>query len=232
MLSNNDIKELAIDLFKQKSERDNQKKVGASNISNPCTKHLAHDLVGTPEAEIKYWMGGKIGTAIHSFLESAIDSSDNRILDGALVEQKITLGDIAGYGTVNSKPDLVLPSSNHLVDWKTTSRAKVKKLQNLVDGLKDDAESLYTLQKYIGQIQLYAWGLNKAGTQIDRATLVFINRDGTYENDIWTYTVDYDESIAVALWNRVTNLWHELQDGAHPEDYPDDPHCFKCSIGI
>lgn len=232
MLTNNDVKDLTIGLFKQRSDRDKQHKVGASNISNPCTKHLAHDLIGTPEAEFKYWMGGKIGTAIHSFLESAIASTDDPVFHEAIVEQKIILGDIPGYGTVSSKPDLVLPNSNHLIDWKTTSRAKVKKLQNLVDGIKDDPESLYTIQKYVGQAQLYAWGLNQAGTKIDRSTLVFINRDGTYENDIWTYTFDYDESIAVALWNRVTALWYDLQDGAHPDSYPDDPHCFKCNIGI
>jgi hypothetical protein len=232
MLTNNDVKQLTVDLFKQRSDRDKQHKVGASNISNPCTRHLAHDLLGTPEAEFKYWMGGKIGTAIHSFLESAIDSSGSAIFDGCVVEQKITLGEIPGYGVVNSKPDLVLPNSNHLIDWKTTSRAKVKKLQNVVDGVKQDAESLYTLQKYVGQAQLYAWGLNQAGTKIDRSTLVFINRDGTYENDIWTYTFDYDEAIAVALWDRVNAIWGELQDGAHPNDYPNDEHCFKCSMGI
>lgn len=232
MLTNNDVKQLTVDLFKQRSDRDKQHKVGASNISNPCTRHLAHDLLGTPEAEFKYWMGGKIGTAIHSFLESAIESSDSDVFDGCIVEEKITLGEIPGYGVVNSKPDLVLPNSNHLIDWKTTSRAKVKKLQNVVDGIKQDAESLYTLQKYVGQAQLYAWGLNKAGTQIDRSTLVFINRDGTYENDIWTYTFDYDENIAIALWDRVNAIWHELQDGAHPNDYPNDEHCFKCSVGI
>lgn len=232
MLTNNDIKELTIGLFKQKSDRDNQKKVGASNISNPCTKHLAHDLLGTPEPEMKYWMGGKIGTAIHSFLEDAIAKSDDNILADAIVEQKITLGEIPGYGVVNSKPDLVLPAAHHLIDWKTTGRAKVKKLQNLVDGIKEDEESLHTLQKYVGQTQLYMWGLNQAGTIIDRATLVFINRDGTYENDIWTYTFSYDESIAIALWDRVSHLWQELQDGAHPDNYPEDPHCFKCAVGI
>ena len=232
MLTNNDVKELTVGLFKQRSDRDKQHKVGASNISNPCTKHLAHDLLGTPEAEMKYWMGGKIGTAIHSFLESAIEQSDSDVFDGCVVEEKIILGEIPGYGVVSSKPDLVLPNSNHLIDWKTTSRAKVKKLQNLVDGIKDDAASLYTIQKYVGQAQLYAWGLNQAGTRIDRSTLVFINRDGTYENDIWTYTFDYDESIAVALWNRVTALWYDLQNGVHPDSYPDDPNCFKCSVGI
>ena len=226
------IKELTIGLFNQKSDRDKQHKVGASNISDPCTRHLAHALVRTPQPEQKYYLGGKIGTAIHSFIESAIASSDDSLFTDALIESKITLGEINGYGIVSSKPDLILPSVRHLIDWKTSSRPKVKKLQNFVDGIKHDSASEYTLQKYTGQMQLYAWGSNNAGVPIDKTTLVFINRDGTSDNDFWTFTVDYDESFAVALWNRVSNLWAELENGAHPESYAPHPECYKCSVGI
>jgi len=231
-LSDAQVKQMVVDLFLQKSERDKQHKVGASNISDPCTRHLAHALLGTPEAEQKYWMGGKIGTAIHSFLEDAIEKSNDSLLDGAIVEQKIELGHIKGYGDVSSKPDLVLPNARHLLDWKTSSRAKVKKMQNLTDGLKNYPDSAYTLKKYIGQAQLYAWGLNNSGIPIDRTTLVFLNRDGTNANDIWTYSVDYSEEIALALWNRVSNLWAELESGAHPDSYTATEHCYKCSVGI
>ena len=231
-LTDTQVKEMTVGLFLQQSARDKQHKVGASNISDPCTRHLAKALLREPEPEMKYWLGGKIGTAIHSFIESAIDGDVSGAFDTALVEQKITLGDIVNYGTVSSKPDLVLPDSKHVIDWKTSSRAKIKKLQNLVAGLKDDEASKYTLQKYIGQTQLYAWGLNNSGIEIERASLVFINRDGTYENDIWIYSVDYDEAIAVALWNRVVSLWAELDAGEHPDNYPSNPNCFKCAVGI
>jgi CRISPR/Cas system-associated exonuclease Cas4 (RecB family) len=231
-LSDTQVKEMTVGLFLQESERDKQHKVGASQISDPCTRHLAHALVRTEQEVQKYWMGGKIGTAIHGFIERAIADSGDVLLDGAIVEQKIRLGVLDGYGTISSKPDLVLPGSQHLIDWKTTSRTKIKKLQNFVAGLKHDSASEYTLRKYIGQAQLYAWGLNQGGTKIDKVTLVFINRDGTYENDIWTFSVDYDEEFALQLWNRLETLWSELQDGAHPESYAPHPDCYKCSIGI
>jgi hypothetical protein len=231
-LTDGQVKDLTLSLFKQESDRDRQRKVGASQISDPCTRHLAKALMNEPEPEAKYWLGGKVGTAIHSFLEDAIEKDSTGNFAEAVVEQKIRLGEIEGYGTVNSKPDLVLPASNHLIDWKTSSRAKIKKLQDLVAGLKDSEESKYTIQKYIGQAQLYAWGLNNSGTPIDRVSLVFINRDGTYENDIWIYSVDYEEGIALALWDRVVNIWNELQSGGHPDNYSAHPNCFKCSIGI
>lgn len=231
-LTNSEIMSLTLGLFKQESDRDRQRKVGASQISDPCTRHLAKALLAEPEPEQKYWMGAKIGTAIHSFLESAIGNSSDTTFASALVEQKVTLGKIPGYGTVSSKPDLVLPSSNHLVDWKTSSRPKVKKLKDLVDGVKHDSGAEYTLKKYIGQTQLYAWGMNQADIKVDGISLVFINREGTYENDIWTHTYEYDESFAVALWNRLIRLWDELQNGAHPDNYQPNPECFKCNTGM
>jgi hypothetical protein len=224
--------DLTLGLFKQESERDKQRKVGASQISDPCTKHLAKALLQEAEPEQKYWLGGKIGTAIHGFLESAISTDSTGLFDNAIVEQKISLGNVSGYGSISSKPDLVLPSHNHLIDWKTSSRPKVKKLRDLVDGVKHDSGSEYTLKKYIGQTQLYAWGLNNAGIKTDGISLVFINREGTYENDIWVHTYEYDESFAVALWNRLIRLWDELQNGAHPDNYQPNPDCYKCSIGI
>lgn len=226
------VSELTAGLFKLQTDRDKQHKVGASQISDPCTKHLAHALMGTAQGEQKYWMGGKIGTAVHSFLEDAISKTTDDAFKDAIVEQKITLGELPDYGIVSSKPDLVLPHSRQLLDWKTSTRAKVKKLQNLVAGLKDDEDSKYTLQKYVGQAQLYAWGVNNSGTPIDRITLVFINRDGTYENDIWSYGVDYNPEFAQALWSRLETLWNELQNGAHPDSYPNHPNCYKCNIGI
>jgi len=227
-----EVVQFTVDLFKQRSERDKQHKVGASNISNPCTRHLAHDLLGTPEQESKYWMGAKIGTAIHSFLENAMAVSDDKTFADAIIEKKITLGELPEYGTVSSKPDLVLPHARQLLDWKTSSRAKVKKLQNLVAGLKDDEESKYTLQKYVGQAQLYAWGMNQAGIPVERITIVFINRDGTTDTDTWAYGVDYNEAFAKALWTRLENLWAELQAGAHPDNYPNNKHCFECNMNL
>lgn len=231
-LNDSAIRDLTTGLFKLESARDKQRKVGASQISDPCTRHLAKALLQEPEQESKYWMGAKIGTAIHSFLEDAISKTDVSIFSDAVVERKITLGELPDYGVVSSKPDLYLPQANHLIDWKTSSRQKVKKLRDIVDGVKENAEAEYTLKKYIGQTQLYAWGLNAAGNPVDNISLVFINREGTYENDIWSYTFRYNPNIAIALWNRLDTLWGELRDGAHPDNYPTNQYCFKCAVGI
>lgn len=230
MISNNQIRNLTLELFKQETSRDKQRKVGASQLSDPCTRHLAMAMLAEPEPPSKYWLGGKLGTAVHGLIEHNIDASSNAIFDGCLVERKITLGEIPGYGIISSKPDLLLASVNHLVDWKTTTRKKSKKLRDFLDGVKHDEESLYTIQKYLAQASLYAWGLNKLEDySVDGISIVFINRDGTSDDDIWSHTVEYDESVALALWDRANALWSELQDGAHPMNYSGHEHCFKCS---
>lgn len=231
------VKELAINLLTQQSERDKQRKVGASQISDPCTYHLAKALITTGDVPSKYWLGAKVGTAIHMLLEDAVEKADLTAmpeLEGAQVEQKILLGELDGYGTISSKPDLMLVKENHLIDWKTSTRDKSKKMQRYLDDpsiptLKDVG---YTIQKYVAQVQLYAWGLAKAGTPADNCSLVFINRDGTMESDVWTYTFEYSEELAEQVWARLENLWMSVKAGVDLEQLDRNDSCFKCAIGI
>lgn len=234
------VKDLTLRLFKMETDRDKQRKVGASQISDPCTYHLAKALTNAEEAPAKYWLGGKIGTATHMLLEDSIAKAslkDFPELEGCMVEQKITLGELEGYGTVSSKPDLVLVKENHLIDWKTSTRDKARKLLKVLDAIENnlpikDTGSFYTFQKYIAQVQLYAWGLNQSGIKVDNCSLVFVNRDGTTEADIFTYTFDYSEELALAIWHRLESLWASIQSGVDIETLDKDGDCFKCAIGI
>jgi len=237
MITDNRIREMALGLFKQESARDKQKKIGASDFSDPCEYHLAKKLMGHPQEEFKYYLGAKIGTATHEFLEKRIETVD---LDeypefaSAVVEETILLGELDGYGTIKSKPDLVLVDGKHLVDWKTSKRDKSKQLQDVVHGLAKDTkvarEASYSLKKYYAQAQIYAWGLNKAGTEIDACSLVFINRDGTYDPDVWTWTFAYDENFALTMWARLERIWSELQSGKDVEEFEREPECFNCKV--
>ena len=233
---NSQVQELAVKLFRQETARDKQRKVGASQISDPCTYHLAMAMVLTGDSSSKYWLGAKIGTAVHMLLEDAVEKSDRTLLpelEGAIVEKKIRLGEIEGYGVISSKPDLMLPAENHLIDWKTSTRKKSAKLQKFVDGsAPNDAESEYTILKYMAQTQLYAWGMMQEGTKVDNLSLVFINRDGTMESDVWAHTFPYDEGFAVSLWKRLEALWGAIQAGAELDDFDRHAHCFRCKMGM
>ena len=233
---NSQVEELALKLLTQETARDKQKKVGASQISDPCTYHLAMAMVVTSESKSKYWLGARIGTAVHMLLEDAVDKADTTLipqLEGAIVEKKIRLGEIEGYGVISSKPDLMLPAENHLIDWKTASRKKSAKLRKYLDGgAPNDADSEYTMLKYMAQTQLYAWGMKQEGIEVDNLTLVFLNRDGTMESDVWAHTFAYDEGFAVSLWKRLEALWKAIDSGAELEDFDRHPECFRCKMGM
>jgi hypothetical protein len=89
---------------------------------------------------------------------------------------------------------------------------------------------MYNLKKYYAQAQIYAWGLNKAGTKIDGCSLVFINRDGTYDPDVWSYTFDYDEEFARSMWKRLERIWEEVSGGKNLDEFQREANCFNCKV--
>jgi len=234
MITNDRVRDIAVSLLKQESDRDKQKNVGASDFSDPCAYHVAQKLARIEEAPSKYWLGAKIGTAIHSHLEDAIYKADLQLLPelaSAVIERKIFLGGLDDYGLIYSKPDLALVEDRHLIDWKTSSRDKVKKMQKVVFGEKEDAGTSYTLTKYYAQTQIYAWGLNRSGMPIDNCSLVFINRDGTTDGDVWAYSFPYDETYAEGVWARLVTIWELLRvDPENFDQFERHPECFKCKM--
>lgn len=226
MLDDDELKWLILDLLKNPGERDKQRLIGPSEIGNPCAFCVANRLLDTPKGESQYWLGAKIGTAIHAELEREEEkhvvepqSGRFRALKGARIEQSITLGTIEGYGTVKAKPDLVLVSENHLVDHKTSSKKKVQKYK--LDGVP---------RQYVIQQNLYAWGLTQNGIPIDKISLSFINREGTQDSDIYIYSFPYEEEVALAAWARLVDIWEWLQlDSSDVNDIASDPDCYYCS---
>lgn len=218
------VTDFAVSLLNAQTARDKQRSIGPSQIGDPCLRHLAYALVSQSQTPSKYWLGAVIGTAIHALLEERVGSRED-----TLIEQKVFIGELENYGTINGSADLVLTDEKLLIDWKTTSRAKIKKLKDFVYGIKDDDGSRYTMQKYLAQTQLYAWGLNRSGIEVDKVSICFINRDGTCETDVWSYEFAYDEEFAKAIWSRLEQVWNELQSGKHPEDFDSHKECYDCS---
>ena len=233
MITDRRVKDIAVALLRQQSDRDKQKLIGASDFSDPCSYHLAKKLLGKDDDVQKYWLGAKIGTGVHTVLENAIENVDLAEipeLAGAMVERKITLGELPGYGVIKSKPDLAMVEGAHLVDWKTTLRAKSRKMQRVLFEDADLADMQYTLKKYYTQTQIYAWGLNAEGVNIDGVSIVFVNRDGTTDDDIWSWTFDYDAEYAQRSWDRLVSIWSGLQENNDPGQFERHAECFKCKV--
>jgi hypothetical protein len=233
MIPDRRVKEIAVGLLRQQSDRDKQKLIGASDFSDPCSYHLAKKLMGEKEGPQKYWLGAKIGTGVHTVLETAIENVDLveiPELDGALVEQKIILGELPGYGIIKSKPDLAMVRDDHLIDWKTTVRDKTRRMKRVIFDEANLPDMQYTLEKYYAQTQSYAKGLIESGIPIDGLSIVFVNRDGTTEDDIWTWSFEYNPEYAQKVWDRLVTIWEGLSMGFEPDKFDRHPECFKCKV--
>lgn len=225
MLNDTELKQAVINVLNHPTARDKQYKIGASQIGNPCMFCVARTLQGKKQRHSPFWLGARVGTAVHQAMEEGVgDQIDNpesgfEVFRDAICEKKITLGEIPGYGTITSKPDLVIPHEHHLIDYKTTKKDKVKHYQ--LEGVPE---------QYVAQQSLYAWGLGKSGIEIEKISLVFIARDGSGDRDIWINSWQYDESVAKYYWYRLESLWKWLQDGGDVNELASDPNCFYCNV--
>lgn len=203
------------------TDRDKQRKVGASDLSNPCNLCLWEKLHDVPRKEFNvYPMGAKIGTAIHAELERLMKAARPT----AMCETRVTLGTYEGYGEVTSTADLYLPEECLLVDYKTTTKAKLKKLKILIehDAVKEEPK----LRAYIAQTQLYARGLKRTtGVVPENISIVFIPRDSSRFSDLFEWTFPVDLRYADSVWLRGQKLL-DLDD---PSVLKPLDGCFYCT---
>lgn len=228
-LSDYEVQSLVIDLLKNPSQRDKQRKIGASEIGNPCVYCLANRLAGNKRAPSKFWLGARIGTGIHAELETEIgkyveDGGPGAfsLLKDAVSEYNLSIHDMEGYGEIRSTADLLVTNSLHLVDFKTTKANQMKKYK--LHGVP---------QQYVVQQMLYAYGFNKIQPGlVQRISLVFINRDGSTDDDFWVYSFDYDEQVALDALDRLEKVWQYVSEGNDLEELPSGLDCFYCEVVI
>lgn len=209
-----------MNLIEAQDARDKQRRVGPSNLSNPCSRCLANDLLGVQQPRSPFIMGAKIGTAIHLWLETLVKEREPTWES----EQKVHLGRLGSYGPVSGLLDLYVPEERTIVDFKTTTRAKIPGLMN---EFQEESPS-GKVQAYIAQTHLYALGAENAGKKVDRITIVFIPRDSVTTEDIRMRSVDYDRDYALHVWDRARRIWEWLEEGGDPADLESDPECFIC----
>lgn len=177
--------------------------------------------------ERPYWLGAVLGTATHMLLES-------RVPDGMFAESRVRIGEIPGYGVISGSTDLFIPNYNLVLDWKTTTRVKLKNLKIAFDTKYTvyDPEPLvqarFTAKKYRGQAMTYGWGWEQAGHDVETVAFAFICRDGLTDNDVWIKELPYDQAYAEQVWARVNKMWLALQEGRALSSMLSRTGCWSC----
>lgn len=203
----------------RKTERDEQKRVGPSEIGNPCDKCLGRALMNErPDQDFSLYPW--IGTAVHYYME-------HNTFEEFRHELKLYVGDIPGYGPVKGTTDMeyVETSSSGdeavtVTDWKIVGNKKIK--QYRTSGVP---------QQYRFQAMTYARGLELEERPVKNIAIVFIPRDSGNVRDIWVHEEEYQPDMAEAALDRAGELWDWLQeDGNHWRDLQEDYDCYQCNF--
>lgn len=198
------------------TERDSQTLIGPSGLGNPCDVCLALELAVTlgheqpdPGANLPTW----IGTAMHSYIEMRLAQETNLLL-----EHRVTVGEIAGYGTIKGTADVYHRDVQLIVDWKGSSKAKIR-------GYKFGG--IPTNHEY--QRALYGLGARNAGLEVELVANVYIPRDGFRLSEVWYDVKPYDEGLAHAALQRAETIWTEYVLPNRIDLLGSDDDCFACN---
>jgi hypothetical protein len=194
------------------SPRSQQKRIGPSEIGNPCDRRIAYRVAGTTAVNV--WgdpWPAIVGTAIHSWLESAITKYQSE------TSRHDWLTEIAVQPDplVRGRSDAFHIPSCTVVDFKTTNADTMRKLRK---GEKP-------APGYVTQVDVYGLGHENAGRQVKNVALVYYPRSG-WLDDAFVWVTQYDRSIALKAIDRLYQIGFQLLDldiEKHPERFADIP---------
>lgn len=184
--------------------RSQQKRLGPSEIGDPCARRLAYKLTDTPQArKLSTPWRPTVGTAVHSWLEEAFAqwNQDNHEDNGAsrfLLETRIDAGDMAG-GTLAGSSDIYDRVTATAMDWKIIGPSAHKRLRADINAGRGPR------REYQVQLHTYGLGYIRRGLPVDRVMLIALPAAGELD-DALMWSAPYDESIAVAAMARIDRI--------------------------
>ncbi len=209
-LTISEIRLKVIEEITRKTDRDKQKKVGPSEIGNPCTRCLGRALAGE-RAEQDFSLYPWIGTAVHYFME-------HNTFPEAEHELRLFVGTIEGYGDIAGTTDMWYPEEAAAVDWKIVGLKKIKQYR-----------ANKPPEQYRYQAMLYGLGLFLKGYPIEKIAIVFIPRDSGNVKDIWVYEEAWQEEMALAALERAQDIFNHVSVHGWAELESDDS-CYQCNL--
>lgn len=202
------LKNELIEMLSAESDRDKQRLVGPSSLAG-CAYCLGLDMLGLKEQSFGWYP--RLGTAFHYWAEH------HNTIPGAITEQKVTVGEIEGYGIIKGTMDLFLPHRKQIVDYKLVG--KNTRQTAMVDGPS---------MQYRGQQHLYCKGAIAAGYEVKKFAIAYIPRDSANLNDMYVYTENYNPKFAQKVLDRASNVWKYASAG-RVEELPSSESCYTCS---
>lgn len=167
--------------------RSRQVEIGASEAGDSCERRLAYRAVGAPPVNSADPVAAMVGTGVHSVLADVFTGLD-RGSGRYLVETRVS------YGGVPGTVDLYDRATRTVIDWKTSTLAKIAQVSKHGPSLRQ-----------MRQVQVYGAGLAARGEDVAAVALAFLPIDGKL-TDLYVWRAALDPVMAETVVARVRAL--------------------------
>ncbi|MFC5744794.1 hypothetical protein [Actinomadura rugatobispora] len=187
--------------------RSLQKRIGPSEIGDPCARKIAYKLAGMGEVNPRRNVPWKptVGTAVHAWLEEVFHLANKDLPTWAVgdnrywCEVRVDVGEILGE-TITGSCDLFVGDPANpaiggtVVDYKIVGDDQLRKYRSQGPG-----------DQYRAQAHLYGRGWTRRGARVDHVAVWFFPRNQELrQNYFWTEP--YDEQVAVDALTRAEGI--------------------------
>lgn len=190
----------------QGQPRSRQRRIGPSEIGNPCQHCLAARLAGWQKTENGLPWPTTVGTAIHEafeafFTRDMLTKADQNAEDTHRfwTEEKIMVGTIGGQQIWGST-DLLDVATGATIDWKCVSKTSLDHYR------RRGPSDTYRIQAH-----LYAKGWNDAGIPVRHVAICFLPRTTSNFYSRYWWHEEYQPQIAADALERANRLHNNLQ---------------------
>jgi hypothetical protein len=184
--------------------RSQQKRLGPSEVGEPCARKLAYKVTETPEArQMPPAWRPTVGTAVHDWLEEKIAEANMRYRqdNGAsrfLLEQRIDAGPCAG-GRLTGSCDLYDRVTATVWDWKIIGPSSYKRTRADINTGRG-SKRVYQVQNHI-----YGVGWTNRGLPVDYVGNIFLPSAGELTEALHWYE-PFNPQIAHDAMRRVDRI--------------------------
>lgn len=184
--------------------RSQQKRIGPSEVGEPCARQLAYKLAGIPEARTMPpgWRP-TVGTAVHAWLEECLAEHNTSARDryGAsrfLLEQRVNAGPCAG-GELTGSCDVYDRVTATVWDWKIIGPSSYKRTRADINAGRG-VKHVYRVQNHI-----YGLGWTRRGVPVDHVGNIFMPSAGELDDALYWHE-PFSPQIAADAMRRLDRI--------------------------
>lgn len=192
--------------------RSLQKRIGPSEVGDPCERKLSYKMLDWPEAAGESDpIASVLGTAFHAWMAEAFEGRNTQLPGGKpryRVEERVTVRE--GYteaATLAGSSDLYDRATGTVWDWKVVGISSLDEYRRKGPG-----------DQYRKQAHLYGLGQENSGETPKRVAICFIGRYHELRVHVWTEA--YDRQVALEALARLDRIRQQLLD-LDPEQHPE-----------